>query len=600
MLARQGRQPLEPELGRFGRDSVSTPPDLDGRQQVEGFTRTVSQPGIVPNPFRRGPRPVPDFRRANGVAATREWWRDRPADEPDLIWQTAPVPTAADTTFTFAGSSAALPENAFPSNQATLYADDTPVITFDLGQRERRLWVEGPWALEFIPKVIHTPTDGYHRQFEAGGCTGLYRLAAPSAALRADQALQLKVVLEPSRADAASWFAVIEREDMLEVSPRANAEQIEQLQEEVLHLKQLIGNLSRRNYPELFPERLSAEEVIIHTDGRRHIHPPDVELLANGDLLVCFREASEHLSCDGQIVTVRSADGGRTWGDRRVVFGQADTDLRDASIARMRDGTLLMSSWPNGNYDHEGRYQGRPSPTYRGMPSGIYIGRSADNGQSWNWQTEQPLDPAPFQRIYTSERILELPSGELLMANYFVDEHEGRRHQGCALYGSEDRGTRWHYRSLMADVPGIAFNEPALTRTRTGRLIGMLRNDTEPMFYQVVSDDEGRTWSPPLPSGIPGLANPASLLPLPDGTVLCLYGSRRGTKGLYVVASYDDGATWDLPRRRVIRDDFPNWDIGYPSSVLLPDGRVLAVYYFNMFERYFIAGSLFRWEDNGS
>lgn len=65
---------------------------------------------------------------------------------------------------------------------------------------------------------------------------------------------------------------------------------------------------------------------------------------------------------------------------------------------------------------------------------------------------------------------------------------------------------------------------------------------------------------------------------------------------MYVVASYDNGETWDMANRKVIRDDFPNWDIGYPSSVLMPDGRVFAVYYFNMFDRYFIAGSTFRWE----
>jgi hypothetical protein len=123
-----------------------------------------------------------------------------------------------------------------------------------------------------------------------------------------------------------------------------------------------------------------------------------------------------------------------------------------------------------------------------------------------------------------------------------------------------------------------------------------MRNEQGPMYLQALSDDDGRTWSPPIPSGIPGRANPASLLPLQDGTVLCIYGSRHDVRGIYVVASYDDGVTWDMSNRRVIRDDFPNFDIGYPSSVLLLDGRVLVVYYFTMFERYFIAGSFFHWE----
>ena len=74
------------------------------------------------------------------------------------------------------------------------------------------------------------------------------------------------------------------------------------------------------------------------------------------------------------------------------------------------------------------------------------------------------------------------------------------------------------------------------------------------------------------------------------------YSPRDDFGGLYVVASYDDGETWDMANRRVIRDDFANMDIGYPSSVLLPDGRVFTAYYFNMFGRFFMAGSSFRWE----
>jgi hypothetical protein len=198
--------------------------------------------------------------------------------------------------------------------------------------------------------------------------------------------------------------------------------------------------------------------------------------------------------------------------------------------------------------------------------------------------------------MYTSERILELPSGELLMATYFTTRFAGPPHRGCALYQSNDQGLNWRYRATITDVPGVALGEPALARTTSSRLLALLRNDTAPLYYQASSDDEGYTWSQAAPCGIPGIANPACLLPLPAGPVLCSYGSRRDVKGLYVVASYDDGATGDMPHRRVIRDDLPNWDLGYPSSVLLPDGRILVVYYFNMFERYFIAGSFFRWE----
>ena len=42
----------------------------------------------------------------------------------------------------------------------------------------------------------------------------------------------------------------------------------------------------------------------------RAFHPPDIVLLRNGDLLCGFREGPEHVSNYGQLVIVRSRDGG--------------------------------------------------------------------------------------------------------------------------------------------------------------------------------------------------------------------------------------------------------------------------------------------------
>jgi hypothetical protein len=182
------------------------------------------------------------------------------------------------------------------------------------------------------------------------------------------------------------------------------------------------------------------------------------------------------------------------------------------------------------------------------------------------------------------------------MATYAGVNRGGSPGRACALYASGDGGARWTFRATMGEVPGLLLGEPALVRTATGRLVTVMRNDRGAEYYQAISDDDGHTWSAASPTGIPGRNNPASLLLLPDGALLCIYGSRYDTRGIYTVASYDDGLTWDVAHRRVVRDDFPNWDCGYPSSVLLPDGRVLATYYFCMFDRYFIAGSFFHWE----
>ena len=327
-------------------------------------------------------------------AMTRHWYRPERPGEPDLSWETAPAPQAIETTFVFIGESANQPENLFPANQATLYADDHQAVTFDLGQRQRRLWQSGDWALEFIPKQVGSSVDGYHRQFGTHGCCGIYRLAAPAAAITAGQPLRIRIVMESPRSDAIAWFAVRQRSDVLEVSTRTQSDEIQRLQDELIHLKRIVGNLAHRAYPELLPERLPAEEVIIYGNGRAHVHVPDVLLLQNGDLLCAFREATEHLSNDGCIVMVRSSDGGKTWGQRQALAEFAENDERECALCQLGDGTLLANEWPNTYYDRDGYYLATPT-THHTRQMGMYIGRSTDNGYNWTWPAE-PIDPAPY------------------------------------------------------------------------------------------------------------------------------------------------------------------------------------------------------------
>ena len=65
----------------------------------------------------------------------------------------------------------------------------------------------------------------------------------PGSTLKAGAVVTLRVVLEPPRSDAIHWFAIRQRADVLDESPRANAQQIAQLQQEVIRLKRIVGNL---------------------------------------------------------------------------------------------------------------------------------------------------------------------------------------------------------------------------------------------------------------------------------------------------------------------------------------------------------------------
>jgi len=105
----------------------------------------------------------------------------------------------------------------------------------------------------------------------------------------------------------------------------------------------------------------------------------------------------------------------------------------------------------------------------------------------------------------------------------------------------------------------------------------LVREDRTYRLHRTMSEDEGRSWSPPVPTPIDGY--PAHLLVLPDGRLLCTYGRRRPEYSIRGVLSADGGETWDMAHKLRIRGPLPNRDLGYPCTLLDRDGSLFTVYY---------------------
>jgi hypothetical protein len=66
---------------------------------------------------------------------------------------------------------------------------------------------------------------------------------------------------------------------------------------------------------------------------------------------------------------------------------------------------------------------------------------------------------------------------------------------------------------------------------------------------------------------------------LKEGRLVLTYGYRRPPFGIRARISDDDGRTWTP--EFVLRDDGGSWDLGYPRTLMRPDGLLVTVYYFN-------------------
>jgi hypothetical protein len=341
------------------------------------------------------------------------------------------------------------------------------------------------------------------------------------------------------------------------------------------------------------------KHTIIFKDPQAYCCFPALVRRQCGELWVSFRHAGgfsvealrrgqyDHVDKGARIALTCSRDDGHTWDPIRILPPfDLECGEQDPSITELRNGVLLINffRWRVVPAAEKARLLYPTRQQYDGSWSdveGPWVVRSFDGGAAWETPPVcAPSDPLP--RAGTSDAVLELPGGELLMPIYGADP--GSRVCRASVIRSADGGDTWGQPALIAQDPAgrLSYEEPALVRTPEGHLIAMLRSG-EPGDYrylrQATSHDGGRTWADLRMT--PMWGHPAHMLVLTDGRIICSYGHRRPPYGVRACLSSDGGRTWDIEREIVLRDDGGSRDLGYPSTAELPDGTLLTVYYFH-------------------
>jgi hypothetical protein len=269
----------------------------------------------------------------------------------------------------------------------------------------------------------------------------------------------------------------------------------------------------------------------------------------------------------GRISMVQSGDSGRTWSPPRVVV-DTPFDDRDPSLTITRTGRLLMSYFV-------GDSGTEPS-------AGVFVARSDDDGATWS---EPVRVETALAGSATSSKIIEAANGDLLIPIYGTPPRDANSR--ATMVRSRDGGRTWPGRDevVIAATPGISFTEPALAAA-DGRMLAMIRTDrTDNVAYAVRSLDGGATWSEPSPSGT--AAQSSELVPLRGEPAMTLvhvwadwshhWGDSRPTVAQMV--RWPAGTpTPVFGEPRALYNSNCD-DTGYPSGVVLDDGRLFVVFY---------------------
>ena len=289
----------------------------------------------------------------------------------------------------------------------------------------------------------------------------------------------------------------------------------------------------------------------------------------------------KQVDCDrGEHVVMRSVDGGETWPLDALVTVYTRPDV-DKDLMAQRS-SCAADSGCDPTADGWCMIAGFGIPTPEDTATSL-VTVSTDRGRTWNRPIKLPS--GRFDAVSPRPSTIVRPDGMVLLFGHGIhgDWKPGQGGGGAVavVWASWDGGASWGVLGEMPrvpDNPGMIMPYPCYLRD--GRLLAAVRRqyDGFSAYTQIYgSEDEGRTWH--FLSRVNDWGAPASLTLLPDDRLVCAYGYRQKPWGIRARVSEDNGLTWG--EEIVLRDDGGNWDLGYPRTVLRPDGSLITVYYFN-------------------
>ena len=280
----------------------------------------------------------------------------------------------------------------------------------------------------------------------------------------------------------------------------------------------------------------------------------------------------------GEYVTMRSIDGGGSWSLDSLRSLGSRQDIERPLHLNPEAAPTTPYDWSSPDFFLTAGF-GLPPDRH---PNIGYVQYSRDRGHTWEGPFRLP--DFGFGWVQVKPDYIVRPDGVVLLFVTVGLTGPQRGERLVAVYASPDAGVTWRYLGpIIATSPDTHYvtrfyASPVLLAD--GRIQVALRCQLDarnawPEIFE--SCDGGRSWrfvSRPADWG-----GPTELTLLEDGRLLVVYGYRVPPYGIRARVSDDDGRSWGP--ELILRDDGGSWDLGYPRTALLGDGKVMSAYYMN-------------------
>jgi len=270
----------------------------------------------------------------------------------------------------------------------------------------------------------------------------------------------------------------------------------------------------------------------------------------------------------------RSKDGGETWAV------EDHPELND-SVAKPYAGEM--------DFSH---------PDFALRCGKNYFHVSYNRGRTWKGPYNLPDFGKGLKLTARTDYIVGGKNNAILFLSAEVPGIQAGSYRDRAFCArTTDGGRTFEFISWITDEPrAVRSVMPSTVRVSATELVTALRRRLDPQggprneinwIDAYGSDDNGASWKWLSRVAFTDLGrrngNPPSLVHLRDGRLCVTYGFRAIPYGVRAKISSDKGLTWG--QEIILREDGVTWDLGYPRSVVRPDGKIVTIYYFNALHR---------------
>lgn len=318
---------------------------------------------------------------------------------------------------------------------------------------------------------------------------------------------------------------------------------------------------------------------------------PTIHRFSTGEILATMRMSPDEANPEGEFSAYcLSKDGGETWSRRYAMGAGANIDAAYTQISR-EDGAIWGLS--AGFASMEPFPPGAKADFHVTLTTFSRGGMEVQQFRDAKIHLSEPVQSIPVELFATKQKdasqlrkvpeaqpfgaIIDGPGGEWLNTLYYTADEHPRQHR-LVLIRSVDHGQSWNELGVIASVPpqeklapwmgNEGPSEAGLVRLSDSRLFCIFRTSTGDPLAETWSLDDGKTWSPPVSSGFPGVAPHLRLL---SNGLLALTTGRPGPVTL--MFSSDEGKQW-----MAATTIFNGHSTRYSDLIELEPGKLLVVY----------------------